>query len=207
MAEVEAETRSAQGPLMDAPSVASEQPLSSSPSVLLELIAASTAGAGDAATPSAHTASAPTASASVAVPPVAPAGVAWGSGLGVAEVLELEGAQVRVRRLGVEGVCSIPDFVDRELVAQAIRQRERVLIEPQPDGSWQVAGILQTRRPDVVRIEGREVELVGAASVTLKSGHAGLRLSADGQVEVIGSRIGVASRGLLRLVGRALRLN
>ncbi|MEZ4311015.1 MAG: hypothetical protein R3F14_23480 [Polyangiaceae bacterium] len=41
----------------------------------------------------------------------------------------------------------------------------------------------------------------------LRAGRAALRLREDGDVELVGSRISAASRGLFRIVGRILRLN
>jgi hypothetical protein len=67
--------------------------------------------------------------------------------------------------------------------------------------------VLQTRLPEVVTLRAAEVEIDASRSLTLRSGRAGLRLRADGEVELVGSRISAASRGLMRLVGRVLRLN
>ena len=46
-----------------------------------------------------------------------------------------------------------------------------------------------------------------AEELVLRAGRAALRLREDGDVELVGSRISAASRGLFRLVGRILRLN
>ena len=85
--------------------------------------------------------------------------------------------------------------------------RQRVLVESDGRGHLCVVGMLQTRVPEVTKLQGRIIEINASDSLTLKSGRAGLRFRADGDVELVGSRISAASRGLLRLVGKALRLN
>ncbi len=70
-----------------------------------------------------------------------------------------------------------------------------------------VVGILQTRAPHTAKFQAQELSFEGVKQITLRSGRAALRLSSDGSLELLGTRISAASRGVLRLVGRALRLN
>jgi hypothetical protein len=70
-----------------------------------------------------------------------------------------------------------------------------------------VVAVLQTRMPEHVHLRGGKIELEAEEEVLLRAGRAGFRLRKDGDVELVGSRISAASRGLFRLVGRILRLN
>jgi hypothetical protein len=45
------------------------------------------------------------------------------------------------------------------------------------------------------------------ARVLRVAGRGAIRIRGDGDIEIVGSRISAASRGLFRLVGRILRLN
>jgi hypothetical protein len=135
------------------------------------------------------------------------AGNVLGTGLRVAELVQLQGRDGTVRFRRGDLACKLAEFVDVELAERALTERERVLVEVEDTGEVWIVGVVQTRAPDVIRLSAREIELSAGSSLTLKSGRSGLRLSADGNVELVGSRISAASRGLLRLVGRALRLN
>lgn len=99
-----------------------------------------------------------------------------------------------------------PD-VDREVVQEAFEVGDRVLCEPDADGRPVVVGVVRARKPDTIRISARKIEIEGDEELLLRSGKGALRLREDGDVELIGSRISAASRGLFRLVGRMLRLN
>jgi hypothetical protein len=70
-----------------------------------------------------------------------------------------------------------------------------------------VVGLLQRKSPERITLKAAQVVIEGEREVLLKSGSAALRLREDGDVELVGSRIVSASRGLFRLVGRVLRLN
>lgn len=130
-------------------------------------------------------------------------------GIRSAELLSLSagGALVRSRRASSPEAVPIAEFVERELLERALVEKNRVLVERESDGTALVIGVLQTRLPETLRIEAQKLELTGREEITLRSGRAGLRLKADGSVELVGARISAASRGLLRLVGKALRLN
>ena len=96
--------------------------------------------------------------------------------------------------------------VDPRLLNLALRNRDSVLVEADGERLWLV-GILQVRLPERVELRAREILIEGEQEVTLRSGRAGARLRKDGDVELVGSRISAASRGLFRIVGRILRLN
>ncbi len=51
------------------------------------------------------------------------------------------------------------------------------------------------------------VTIEGEREVMIRAGRSAIRLREDGDIEIVGSRISAASRGLFRLVGRILRLN
>ena len=69
-----------------------------------------------------------------------------------------------------------------------------------------VVGVLHTRRPRAIRLKAATIEIEGDEEVLVRAGRGALRLRADGEIEVVGSRISAASRGLFRIVGRILRL-
>lgn len=80
-----------------------------------------------------------------------------------------------------------------------------VLVEEGPPPL--VVGVLQTRRPREIKLRAGTVTVEGEREVLIRAGRAAIRLREDGDIEIVGSRISAASRGLFRLVGRILRLN
>lgn len=126
------------------------------------------------------------------------------------------GRLVMVDRRGVEVLfagersprrAEIDRDVDLDVVQEAFESGDRVLCEPDEEGNPIVVGVVRARKPDTVRISARKIEIEGEEELLLRSGKGALRLREDGDVELIGSRISAASRGLFRLVGRMLRLN
>jgi hypothetical protein len=97
--------------------------------------------------------------------------------------------------------------VDTAFLERARHERQRVLVEIEPGHEPVIVGVIQTRLPEQLRLSASVIEIEAKDSLTLRSGRAGLRLRKDGDVELIGTRISAASRGLMRLVGRVLRLN
>jgi hypothetical protein len=104
-------------------------------------------------------------------------------------------------------VAELGEGVQRELVAQAMKQRDAVLVEWTADSTPIVVGVVQTRIPTEVVIKGQKITIDAEEELTLRAGPSAMRLRQDGEVELVGSRIAIASRGLFRLVGRMLRLN
>lgn len=135
--------------------------------------------------------------------------IAYPPGLHAAELLAEDNKRAHVRLSGepTPRWIAIADYVDTALLTHSLETRQRVLVESDGRGHLCVVGMLQTRIPEVTKLQGRTIEINATDSLTLKSGRAGLRFRADGDVELVGSRISAASRGLLRLVGKALRLN
>jgi hypothetical protein len=103
--------------------------------------------------------------------------------------------------------AELGDGVDRELVALAMKNRDVVLVEWAEGATPVVVGVVQTRIPAEISLKADKITIEAEQELTLRSGTAAMRLREDGDVEVVGSRIAIASRGLFRLVGRMLRLN
>jgi hypothetical protein len=125
----------------------------------------------------------------------------------VARVLSVgDGAATIAWRGSSGGVAArIAPEVEQELVREAADQRGAVLVE---EGSPPtIVGLLQTRRPDVLKLRAGAIHIEGEREVLVRSGRAAVRLREDGDIEIVGGRIHAASRGLFRLVGRILRIN
>jgi hypothetical protein len=101
----------------------------------------------------------------------------------------------------------LAEGVERELVALAMKNRDAVLVEIEPNGAPLIVGVIQTRIPRDVVIKAETIQLEAEREILLRSKTAAVRLREDGDVELVGSRILALSRGLFRLVGRVLRLN
>jgi len=130
-------------------------------------------------------------------------------GLRTARVLALEGrrATISLRNGPPATFASLAPDVERELIEEAAAHKDFVLVEIEGDSEPVVVGVVQTRRPREVRVTGDKIVIEGSREVLLRAGRAALRLREDGDVELVGSRISAASRGLFRIVGRILRLN
>lgn len=103
--------------------------------------------------------------------------------------------------------AEIAPEVDPELVADALASGDAVLIEQYEGAPPLVVGILQTKKPREIRLRAATVHIEGDQEVLLRSGRGAVRIREDGDIEILGSRISAASRGLFRIVGRMLRLN
>ena len=129
--------------------------------------------------------------------------------LRTARVESLAGADVMIRVRGARGPIRavIDEDVDRSLIARAAAGGDRVLVETTPGSAPVIVGVIQTRAPERLEIRARDVVIEAENEVVIRSGRAAARLRQDGDVELQGSRIALASRGLFRIVGRILRLN
>jgi len=67
--------------------------------------------------------------------------------------------------------------------------------------------VLRTGATSVRLTAGGEVAIDGGQEVLVRSGAAAVRLRGEDGTEILAGRISASSRGLLRLVGRILRLN
>ena len=130
-------------------------------------------------------------------------------GLRTARVLAVHGHNARIALRGRrdEIDATIAPEVERELIEEAAAHKDAVLVEVEDTGEVVVVGVVQTRKPREVRVTGEKVVVEAEREVLLRAGRAALRLREDGDVELVGSRISAASRGLFRIVGRILRLN
>lgn len=130
-------------------------------------------------------------------------------GMRTAQVLSTAGRRALLRMRGaraeIEG--EIAPEVDAEVIADACRDGDAVLVELGEGAAPVVVGVLQTRRPREIRLRAATVVIEGEQEVLLRSGRGAVRIREDGDIEVVGSRISAASRGLFRIVGRMLRLN
>lgn len=126
-----------------------------------------------------------------------------------ARLVGLEGrdAFIAFRGAGERVRAWVAPEVELGLLDDALAAGGMVLVEHVPGEVPMVAGVLQTRRPEVLKFEADSIDLHGRKEILLRSGKSGLRLKSDGDVEVMGSRISAVSRGLFRIVGRVLRLN
>lgn len=130
-------------------------------------------------------------------------------GVRSAELLALSDRTAQVRLRGREATVdvAVAPEIDAALLKEALRDRQRVLVEWFGEGEPLVVGILQVHKPRQVTIRAEVVDIEASRSLSLRSGRAGLRMESEGEVELLGSRISVASRGLMRVIGRVLRLN
>jgi hypothetical protein len=139
----------------------------------------------------------------------APARATAPQGMRTAQIASFSGGRVKImlrgHRTAVDAV--IAPEVDPELVADAHADGQGVLVEFVEGEAPVVVGILQTRKPREIRLRAATVHIEGEREVLLRSGRGAVRIREDGDIEVVGSRISAASRGLFRIVGRMLRLN
>jgi N-acetylmuramic acid 6-phosphate (MurNAc-6-P) etherase len=141
--------------------------------------------------------------AAAAAPPVVAIGMRTARLISVAgrrATLALRGAAAPVE-------AEIAPEVDPEIIADAGANGDSVLIELVEGETPLVVAALQTRKPREIRLRATTVHIEGDQEVLLRSGRGAVRIREDGDIEVVGSRISAASRGLFRIVGRLLRLN
>ena len=145
-----------------------------------------------------------TAARAVPMPVVAPVPV-----LRVARLMAIEGRRAGICFRGSSALlqAELAPEVEPELVARALADKEAVLVEVAERQPALIVGVLATRVPRAVYVKGETIHVEAEREVLLRAGRAALRLREDGDVELVGSRISAASRGLFRLVGRILRLN
>lgn len=133
-----------------------------------------------------------------------------GGPLRVARVVAVNGrtAEVVFRGEHARTLTALGEDVEIEVVAQAMKNRDVVLVErPAGDAPPVILGVLTARRPRELHLSAETITLEAAREVLVRSGTSALRLREDGDIELVGSRILAMSRGLFRIVGRMLRLN
>ena len=116
-------------------------------------------------------------------------------------------ATITFRGDSTEYAATIPSDVDPEFITEAHAAGQNVMVEWTRGAEPLIVGVLQTRNPRELHLKAESVHIEGEREVLFKSGRGALRIREDGDIEIIGSRISAASRGLFRIVGRLLRLN
>jgi len=122
--------------------------------------------------------------------------------------LRWSGEQLEVAlRTGDAFLAAVAPEVDRSLLNQALLDGQMLLSEWPERGTPLVVGVVHSRPPSKLRFAAEEIEIDASRELLLRSGSAALRLRSSGEVELVGSRISAVSRGVMRLIGRLLRLN
>lgn len=130
------------------------------------------------------------------------------SGLHSATLTSLDGRHARIlfRGRATPVAARVAPEVEPELVAEAL-PGGTVMVEADERGELLIVGVLATRRPRELRLRAGAITIEGDDEVFIRAGRSAIRLRADGDLEVVGSRISASSRGLFKIVGRLLRLN
>jgi len=110
-------------------------------------------------------------------------------------------------RTGESFMAAVAQEVDRALLNQALLDGQMLLSEWPERGTPLVVGVVHSRPPTKMRFAAEEIEIDASRELLLRSGSAALRLRSSGDVELVGTRISAVSRGVMRLIGRLLRLN
>jgi hypothetical protein len=133
--------------------------------------------------------------------------LAGGGGLRAARLVSLSGgaALIEWRGSAARVGAMLAPGLELELLEEVVEDGGMVLVEEGPPPL--LVGVLQTRRPRELKLRAGTVTIEGEQEVLIRAGRAAIRLREDGDIEIVGSRISAASRGLFRLVGRILRLN
>jgi hypothetical protein len=117
------------------------------------------------------------------------------------------GVEITLRGADQPTYAVIDEGVDRDLVVRAMENRDAVLIEIAAGQDPAVVGVVQTRVPQRLELKAKDIVVDGEREVVIRAGRSAVRMRADGDLEVVGSRILTMSRGLFRIVGRVLRLS
>ena len=129
-----------------------------------------------------------------------------GGGLRAARLVSVSGGAALIEwRGGARVGATLAPGLELALLEEVAEDLGMVLVEDGPPPL--VVGVLQTRRPRELKLSAGTVTIEGEHEVLIRAGRAAIRLREDGDIEIVGSRISAASRGLFRLVGRILRLN
>jgi hypothetical protein len=131
------------------------------------------------------------------------------AGMRTARVIRVSGRRATITLRGrTEPIeAAIAPEVDPGVIADAREDGQLVLVEVAEGEAPLVVAALHTRRPRELRLKAATIQIEADQEVLLRSGRGAVRVRADGDIEVVGSRISAASRGLFRIVGRMLRLN
>ncbi|WP_437515015.1 hypothetical protein [Sorangium sp. So ce1099] len=132
-----------------------------------------------------------------------------GAAMRTARVAAVTGRTAQILVRGAEGPvdAEIAPEVDPEVISDAHARGDAVLVELCEGALPLIVGALTTQRPKALHLKADTITVEGAQELLLRSGRGAIRIREDGDIEVVGSRISAASRGLFRIVGRLLRLN
>ncbi|WP_437338353.1 hypothetical protein [Sorangium sp. So ce394] len=131
-----------------------------------------------------------------------------GVAMRTARVASIAGRAAQILMRGADDPidAEVAPDVDPEVIAEAHVNRDAVLVELCEGEAPLIVGALRTRRPQAIHLKAETIAIEGR-EVLLRAGTGALRIREDGFIEIVGSRISAASRGLFRIVGRLLRLN
>ncbi|XXX81286.1 hypothetical protein WMF30_21230 [Sorangium sp. So ce134] len=132
-----------------------------------------------------------------------------GAAMRTARVAAIAGRRARIVVRGAAGPveAEVAPEVDPEVIADARARGDAVLVELCEGAPPLIVGALTTQRPKALHLKAATITIEGEQELLLRSGRGAVRIREDGDIEVVGSRISAASRGLFRIVGRLLRLN
>ncbi|WP_437552987.1 hypothetical protein WME97_17140 [Sorangium sp. So ce367] len=132
-----------------------------------------------------------------------------GAAMRTARVASIVGRKASIHVRGAEGPvdAQIAPDVDPEVIADARARGDAVLVELCEGEPPLIVAALTTQRPQTLHLKATTVAIEAEQELLLRSGRGAVRIRQDGDIEVVGSRISAASRGLFRIVGRLLRLN
>lgn len=141
--------------------------------------------------------------------PAPPAARLAGGGMRTARVTSISGrrATIALRGQAEPFNALIAPEVDPAVIADALTDGDSVLVETVEGEEPLVVAVLHTRKPREIRLKAATIQIEGDEEVLLRAGRGAIRIRSDGDIEVVGSRISAASRGLFRIIGRMLRLN
>src|SRR5579871_1682531 len=119
-------------------------------------------------------------------------------GMRTARVTRAAGRKATIAFRGqAEGIeAAVAPEVDTAVVVDAIESGESVLVEIVEGEAPLVVGVLHTRRPRELKLKASTIQIEGDEEVLIRSGRGAVRIRADGDIEVVGSRISASSRGL-----------
>ena len=132
-----------------------------------------------------------------------------GAAMRTARSASIAGRKASIHVRGAEGPvdAQIAPDVDPEVIADARARGDAVLVELCEGEPPLIVAALTTQRPHTLHLKATTVTIEGDEELLLRSGRGAVRIQKIGDIEIVGSRISAASRGLFRIVGRLLRLN
>jgi hypothetical protein len=130
------------------------------------------------------------------------------SSLAVVQLVDFQEDGVRIRIPGASSAerANLAPHLQRDFVEYCAKGGYMAMADIQQSPALLV-GMLQVGFPPELTLRAAKVEIEGTEALTLKSGRSAVQLRRDGAMELLGTRITATSRGIFRILGRALRLN